>query len=195
MSSRTSVYWWSTFTRLRLRSHARRCSQTKWRPVVSKTKFVALTSIYLHFFYDASSVGCPWTSCCPCRWETTGHPRRWARGVQGVDSLYLLREHFCRYMISHVAYTRHFQNCKGKKEFKVCFFNMSIPSTFFFAWVRSSIKQLGIGWAWRLNPSDLMVEMRLKRYSTVFSSRKSQTVIDGVELFWGRSRSQDSWRD
>ena len=123
MSSRTSVYWWSTFTRPRLRSHARRCSQTKWRPVVSKTKFVTPNIIHLPCVYDLSSVGCPWTSCCPCRWETTGYPCRWARGVQGVDiGLYLSRVNFSRYMITHVAFTRHFQKLQSGRNSKYVYY-------------------------------------------------------------------------
>ena len=71
----------------------------------------SFASILLLLSYDVFSVGCPWTSCSPCCWETTGHPRRWARGAQGVDiGLYLSREHFSRYVIFHVACTSHFQN-------------------------------------------------------------------------------------
>ena len=85
MSSRTSVCWWSTFTKPRLKNHAQRCSQSKWRLVVRRTRSVTLF-ILLAFSYAAYSAEYPWTSCCPSRWETTGHPRRWARDGQGVDT-------------------------------------------------------------------------------------------------------------
>ena len=139
MSSRTSAYWWSTFTRPRLRSYVRRCSQTKWRPVVLKTKFVTHAIIHLPFFYAASSVGRPWTSRCPCRWETTGHPRRWARGVQGVDIGLYLSSIFLA-IWSPMLHLRDNQICKGQ-EFKVCLICLFIY--YFSVCVRLSIKERG----------------------------------------------------
>ena len=51
-SSRTSVCSWSTSTKPRPRSPAQRSSQTRWRPAVSRTRFVVPLPSYRFFASD-----------------------------------------------------------------------------------------------------------------------------------------------
>ena len=64
-SSRTSVYSWSTSTRLRPRRPARRSLATRWRPAVSRTRYAAIL-IFVSFHVLTALLGGSRASCCPC---------------------------------------------------------------------------------------------------------------------------------
>ena len=110
MFSRTSVCWWSTFTRPRLRNHARRCSQTKWMHVVSRTKFVTLVpiphSLFLWRLFLRLSVNVVLLVSLRNDRASTPLSRRRPRSRYWTVPF----ERVSRYMIFHVACTRHFQN-------------------------------------------------------------------------------------
>ena len=85
-SSRTSVCLWSTSTKRRLRNPAQRSSQTRWRPVVSRTRFVVPLPSYRLLHLTNACTGCSGTSCRSHRREATGYHCCRARGCPGLNA-------------------------------------------------------------------------------------------------------------
>ena len=85
-SSRTSVCSWSTSTKPRPRSPAQRSSQTRWRPAVSRTRFVVPFPSYHFPHLTNTCTGCSGTSCRSHRREATGYHCCRARGCPGLNA-------------------------------------------------------------------------------------------------------------
>ena len=93
-SSRTSVFSWSTSTRPRPRRPAPRSSRTRWRPAVSRTRYVSdLTPLPLQtlIVLCIRRIGGPRASCCARFGEEAGDPCCRARCPRpGVNPTYFL---------------------------------------------------------------------------------------------------------
>ena len=89
MSSRTSVFSWSTSTRPRPRRPAPRSLRTRWRLAVSRTRYVYPCTHPSSAAPYRRHPGCPRAPRCACAGEEAGDPRRGARcPCPGVNPTY-----------------------------------------------------------------------------------------------------------
>lgn len=86
-SSRTSVFSWSTSTRPRPRRPVPRSSPTRWRPAVSRTRFVKKYFEMSSANANSAISGCSRASPSPCSREACCDPGCRARSSrQGVNT-------------------------------------------------------------------------------------------------------------